>query len=94
MYIVAYEPYERGASNIFIEICKDEDDLWAVLVDDLDLIPYDEGDYTIDENGIERPRFVNIQDIIDYLTVEFVGDGSFSVVSISIFDGTNYLLQE
>lgn len=94
MYIVAYEPYMRESSNIFIEICKDEEDLWSFLVDDLDLLPYDEDDYITDENGQERPRFLNIQDVVDYLTVEFVGDGSFSVVSISIYDGKDYLLQE
>ena len=94
MYIVAYQPYMLDDEHILIEVCRDEADLWSVLVDDLDLIPYDEDDYITDENGQERPRFLNIQDVIDYLTVEFVGDGSFSVVSISIFDGKDYLLQE
>lgn len=94
MYIVAYQPYMLDDEHILIEVCQDEADLWSVLVDDLDLLNGAEEDTIIDENGQERPMFLNAQDVIDYLKVLFVGDGSFSVVSISIFDGTKYLLQE
>lgn len=94
MYIVSYIPYTRDYEHIEIEVCNDIDELWSLLVDDLGLINGLDEDYILDENGEERPRFLSNQDVIDYLNAEFVGDGSFSVVAITISDGKGYLLQE
>lgn len=93
MYAVAYEKYMFEENHISIEICNDGEELFQLFYD---LGILDDEETIIDENGYERPKYLTIKEVIDYLKSNFIGDGSFSVVSISILDiETNkYLLRE
>lgn len=91
-YVIAYVPYFREPEKIELVFCDTERDLVRVIVEDIGCAPveYYDGDFYNDEGYAVR---FPLKDCLAYLKENFVGDGSYGAVMLTVTKGTTVLFQ-
>lgn len=91
-YLIAYIPYTRREENIELIFCDTERELVQVIVEDIGCAPveYYDGDFYNDEGYAVR---FPLKDCLSYLKENFVGDGSYGAVLLTIAKGRTILFQ-
>lgn len=91
-YLIAYIPYTRREENIELIFCDTEKELLQVIVEAIGCAPveYEDGVF-YDDDGYEV-RFT-LRSCLAYLEENFVGDGSYGAVLLTIAKGTTVLFQ-
>lgn len=92
-YLIAYVPYFRGEhEQIELAFCDTEQELLRVIVEDIGCAPveYEDGVF-YDDDGYEVD--FSLQSCLSYLKENFVGDGSYGAVMLTVTKGTTVLFQ-
>ena len=91
-YVIAYVPYSRAPEKIELVFCDTEKELVRVIAEDIGCAPveYYDGDFYNDEGYAVR---FPLRSCLSYLEENFVGDGSYGAVMLTITKGTTVLFQ-
>lgn len=91
-YLIAYIPYTRREENIELIFCKTVKELLQVIVEKIGCAPveYEDGVF-YDYDGYEVD--FSLQSCLSYLEDNFVGDGSYGAVFLTIAKGETVLFQ-
>lgn len=91
-YLIAYVPYFREPEQIELVFCDTEKELLQVIVEAIGCAPveYEDGVF-YDDDGYEV-RFT-LRSCLSYLEENFVGDGSYGAVLLTITKGKTVLFQ-
>ena len=91
-YLLAYVPYFKTPERIKLVFCETEKELVRVIVEDIGCAPveYYEGDFYNEEGYAVN---FSLRSCLAYLKENFVGDGSYGAVLLTITKGQTVLFQ-